>query len=541
MNHAVTGADSPGFGRQPRPSQGPHGVTRGGPFFVGEDMTARPLDPDPFSEFNCLPLAFYLDPNEWQVEAFRHRASVRHFRRLPRTFKFAEDFAAQLSRGTWGAEHERGWATLVAGKARVTRYNVETIQPLTSNELLKAFVRLDRHGIGTRDRFELGWLSVSAEAERPHISCIRFDIDLDQVFENEEVKLLVKVVEPCRAVGALVQLPCSVMTTGRRGIQAHYTLPARLTTDDARVVRDALRAELASVLPRHASLDKDSVDHLLRLPLTRHARTNRLALYLDLSGQVLPVEEQVESALRAWTPTGVEDREELLARIAELTPPQLIKVATKTVPALDDQASATAISRGPRDHEWSSLIREPLVAGRTWEYLVRRKGVYAHVARYGPSEAKRRLRAKVMEMPEDGKMAERLSTVDGLVKTFELRKTRTFQQVDVALSAAELLQVEAYREELRAAGVRADCIARQEMVYAAWLVAERQYGHQVNGARIARTAGRLYGAAAPQGRAVYRALDMLRENNKIWFVTLRADTVEQRLSGSFLVPDDLCE
>ncbi len=430
---------------------------------------------------------------------------------------------------------------MVAGRARETRYKVEVIRPLTTNELLKAFVRLDRHGIGTRDRFEPAWLSVSQGAERPHIACIRFDIDLDQVFANEDTELLVEVVDLCREVGDNVQLPCSLMTTGRRGIQAHYTLPVRLATAEAGIVRDALRAHLAAVLPAHANLDKDSVNHLLRLPLTRHARTNRLALYLDPAGQVLPVEEQVESALRAWTPTGAEEQEELLARIAQLTPPQLATVATQPVPALDGQPSATIISRGPRGHAWSSLIGEPLVAGRTWEYLVKRKGVYAHVARYGPREAKRRLRRKVIEMPEDGKMAERLSTVEKLVDTFQLRQSQPSEPEDVALSDGEQVRVEAYKEELRAAGVRTDCIARQEMVYAAWLVAERLYGHQVNGARIAQVAKRLYGAEAPKGRAVYRALDMLREKNKIWFVTLRADGVEQRLSGSFLVPHDLRE
>lgn len=504
-------------------------------------MNPRPLDPNPFSEFNCLPLGFYLDPEAWQSEAFRHRASVRHFRRLPMTSKFAEDIAARLSRGTWGVEHERGWATMVAGKARETRFNVETIQPLTTNELLKAFVRLDRHGIGTRDRFDPAWLSVSAEAERPHISCIRFDIDLDQVFANEDAELLIEVVDLCRIVGESVQLPCSVMTTGRRGIQALYTLPVRFTTTDAGLVRDVLRAQLAAEFPAHAILDKDSVNHLLRLPLTRHAKTNRLALYLDPKCQVLPVEQQIESALRAWNPTGAEEREELLARMASSNPPHLADVAIQSVPAFDTQPSASTILRGPRDHAWSSLISEPLVAGRTWEYLVERKGVYAHVARYGQPEANRRLREKVMEMPEDGKMAERLSTVEKLVDTFQLRQAQPSESENVALSDGEQVRVEAYKEELRAAGVRTDCIARQEMVYSAWLVAERQHGHQVNGARIARAAERLYGAAAPKGKSIYRALDMLREKNKIWFVTLRADAVEQRLSGSFLVPDDFRE
>lgn len=536
----MTGAGSPGIGRKSDRLRAPRRHTCG-PFFIGDDMTPRPLDQDPFSEFNCLPLGFYLDPDAWQAEAFRHRASVRHFRRLPRTSRFAEDFAAQLSRGTWGAEHVAGWTTMVAGRTRETRYKVEVIQPLTTNELLKAFVRLDRLGIGTRDRFDPAWLSVSSAAERPHISCIRFDIDLDQVFANQDAELLVEVVDLCRAVGDNLQLPCSVMTTGRRGIQAHYTLPVSLTTAEAGLVRDALRLQLTAVLPAHANLDKDSVNHLLRLPLTRHAKTNRLALYLDPWGQVLPVEEQVESALRAWTPTDAEEREELLARIAELTPPQQANVATQTVPALDGQPSATIVSLGPRGHAWSSLICEPLVAGRTWEYLVKRKGVYAHVARYGPREAKRRLRGKVMEMPEDGKMAERLSTVENLVDTFQLRQSQPSEPEDVALSDGEQVQVEAYVEELRAAGFRMDCIARQEMVYAAWLVAERHYGHQVNGARIARTAERLYGAAAPKGKSIYRALDMLREKNKIWFVTLRAGTVEQRLSGSFLVPHDFRE
>jgi len=504
-------------------------------------MNPRPLDQDPFSESNCLPLGFYLDPTAWQSEAFRHRASVRHFRRLPRTSSFAEDFAAQLSRGTWGAEHVAGWTTMVAGRMRETRYKVETIQPLTANELLKAFVRLDRHGIGTRDRFDPAWLSLSAEAERPHISCIRFDIDLDRVFANEDTELLVEVVEHCRQVGENVQLPCSVMTTGRRGIQAHYTLPVRLTTDHAGLVRDVLRAHLAAVLPAHANLDKDSVNHLLRLPLTRHAKTSRLALYLDPAGQVLPVEEQVESALRAWTPTGAEEQEELLARIGAFTSPQQASVPLQSVPALDSKPPATTILRGSRDHAWSSLIREPLVAGRTWEYLVERKGVYAHVARYGRSEAKRRLRAKVLAMPDDGKTAERLSTVDGLVKTFELQKTEPLEPLDIALTDTEALQVEAYVEELHEGNIRRDCISRQEMVFGAWLVAERLYGHQVNGARIAQVAKRLYGAEAPKGRAVYRALNMLREKNKIWFVTLRTDWVEQRLSGSLLVPDDLRE
>lgn len=536
----MTGADSPGFGRKSDRLRARRRHTCG-PCSIRDGMTPRPLDPDPFSDFNCLPLGFYLDPDAWQAEALQRRASVRHFRRLTITTRFAENFAAQLSRGTWGAEHERGWATLVAGKTRETRYKVETIQPLTSNDLLKAFVRLDRHGVGTRDRFDPAWLSVSAEAERPHISCIRFDIDLDQVFANEDTELLVEVVNLCGAVGENLQLPSSVMTTGRRGIQAHYTLPVRLTTAEAGLVRDALRLQLTAVLPAHANLDKDSVNHLLRLPLTRHAKTNRLALYLDPSGQVLPVEDQIESALRAWTPTGAEEREELLARIAPLNPPHQADVATQSMPALDTQPPATTIWRGSRAHAWSSLIREPLVAGRTWEYLVERKGVYAHVARYGPSEAKRRLRGKVMKMPEDGKMAERLSTVEKLVDTFQLRQSQPSEPEDVALSDGEQVRVEAYKEELRAAGVRTDCIARQEMVYAAWLVAERHHGHQVNGARIARTAERLYGAAAPKGRAVYRALDMLRERNKIWFVTLRADGVEQRLSGSFLVPDDLRE
>ncbi|MBX3109950.1 MAG: hypothetical protein KF743_12265 [Fimbriimonadaceae bacterium] len=310
-------------------------------------------------------------------------------------------------------------------------------------------------------------------------------------------------------------------------------------TADARMVRDVLRSLLLAALPAHACLDKDSVDHLLRLPLTRHSKTNRLALYLDQAGQVLPVEEQVEAALRAWTPTGAEEQEELLARIGALTPPQRDIVAKQVVPKLSPQRSGTGIFRGPKDEFWSNLIREPLVAGHTWNYLVVRRGVYAHIARFGKDEAKRRLREKVQSMPDDGKLAERLAKVERLVNTFELRQTEPPEFFDFVLTDDELRQVQSYVEELRANNARRDCISRQEMVYAAWLVAERLYGQQVSGARIARVAERLYGAKAPIGKSVYRALDMLRESNKIWFVTLNLNAVKEKLRGGFLVPDDM--
>lgn len=502
-------------------------------------MNPRPLDPNPFSEFNCLPLGFYLDPEAWQSEAFRHRASVRHFRRLPLTSKFAVDIAAQMSRGTWGEEHPSGWTTLVAGKSLETSFGVQTARPLGANDLLKALVRLDRFGLGTRDRFESAWLSVTPDASRPHVSCIRFDIDMDSVFDREDLPKLVEVAEVCRGVGELFFLPSAVMTTGRRGVQAHYTLPVRLTTGDARIVRDALRAHLVAELPGDASLDKDSVDHLLRLPLTRHAKTNRLSLYLDALGQVLPVEKQVETALSAWTPTESEEMNGLLARIDELTPPRQVLSAQQRVTTVEIKQSAATNFPGRRDKTWSSLIREPLEAGRTWDYMVSRKGIYAHVARYGHSEAKRRLREKVLAMPDDGKLKERLAKVETLVDTFELWKVEPHVPTEVAIKDAELLQVKAYVEELRAEPVRQDCVSRQEMVYSAWLVAERLYGLQVTGARIARTAERLFGAEAPQGRAVYRALDMLREKNKIWFVTLKRDEVSKRISGGYLIPQDL--
>lgn len=502
-------------------------------------MKPRLLDEDPFSEFNCFPLGFYLDPEVWQVEAFRYRASVHHFRRLSKTARFAAEFAEQLSRGTWGEEHECGWTTLVAGRKRSTRFGVGAILPLTNNELLKAFVRLDRHGIGTRDRYEPAWCSVAQGAERPHIACIRFDIDLDQVFTSENLQRLVEVADACRAVGAVVQLTCSVMTTGRRGIQAHYTLPVRLMTADARMVRDALRSLLVVALPAHACLDKDSVDHLLRLPHTRHSKTKRLALYLDHSGQVLPVDEQVEAAVRAWTPTGAEEHEVLLARIGALTPPQRDIVAKQAVPELTPQRSGTGIFRGPKDEFWSSLIREPLVAGHTWNYLVDRRGVYAHIARFGKYDAKRRLLEKVLSMPDDGKLAERIAKVERLVDTFEVWQTEPSEFFEVVLTDDELRQVQSYVEELRASNARRDCISRQEMVYAAWLVAERLYGQQVSGARIARVAERLYGAKAPIGKSVYRALDMLRDGNKIWFVTLKPSWVVERITGGFVMPPEL--
>lgn len=502
-------------------------------------MTPRTLDPDPFSDFNCLPLGFYLDPEEWLEEAFRPRTSVRRFKRLPTTARFAKDLAAQLSRGTWGEEHDRGWTTLVAGKTRQTRFKVECIGLLTHKELLRAFVRLDRHGLGTRDRFDPAWLSVSAEAEWPHVSCIRFDIDLDQVFASEDLEGLVEVGRACLSVGQVVQLPCSVMTTGRRGVQAHFSLPARLATADARSVRDALHAHLAKTLPSWAVLDKDSVDHLLRLPLTRHAKTHRLALYIGVDGQVLPVEEQIECTLRTFTPTGIESEDELKARFAELKPTnQPGQTAPVRVPSTAPNAYGPAF-RGARHDYWSSLIEEPLVAGRTWEYLSLRGGVYAHVARFGKEVAKKRLREKVLDMPYDGKVAERLYKVERLVGTCDIRAIEPSEFSEFAFTDADVREVDAYVKELQAEGVRHDCIYRQEMVFGAWLVAERLYGPKVTGAKIARVVGRLYGAAAPTGKSVYRALDMLREKDKIWFVTLKERAVANRVCGGYLTPLDL--
>ena len=202
-----------------------------------------------------------------------------------------------------------------------------------------------------------------------NVRSIRIDIDCDDVWGTRDQRMLRAQVRACATLAEQLGLGFSVFRTGGRGIQAIYSLPWPQTPLSASwlsaVLRDALSIRLAGL---SAVVDCDSTRAILRLPLGLHAKSGLLGLFLSpVSGEILPLEEQVRFSTKAFAAPRTESRSVLAL--------QAIRLAFDSIgdnlTVVSDDAEQTAWEHLP----FGSEFLQVLVDGRATPLPGREKRV----------------------------------------------------------------------------------------------------------------------------------------------------------------------
>jgi hypothetical protein len=251
------------------------------------------------SERNFLPLAAYLDSQRWPEFVRLPEPNITSFKkRTPNTVFVAEALIEAIGLGyRWGREYApKRWDLVDAGKdslgprfcgAEKVGVEERITVPLLPKYVFAAFTG---HGnaVAVSDRYSKtheGWVKdakILSPWDTPTVSSIRFDIDFPGGWER------CKALEVCRSVksfGDTIGLMTRSFSTGNRGVQIVFNLPAKVTIRIATGLAALLRESLSYALDDLAVVDADSTSAILRLPGCNHAKTKFLALYIDVDNK----------------------------------------------------------------------------------------------------------------------------------------------------------------------------------------------------------------------------------------------------------------
>jgi hypothetical protein len=251
------------------------------------------------SERNFLPLAAYLDSQQWPEFVGLPEPNVTSFKkRTPNTVFVAEALTEAIGLGyRWGREYApKGWDLVDAGKdslgprfcgAEKVGVEERITVPLLPKYVFAAFTG---HGnaVAVSDRYSKiheGWVKdakILSPWDTPTISSIRFDIDFPGGWQRT------RALEVCRTVksfGDTIGLMTRSFSTGNRGVQIVFNLPTKVTIRIATGLAALLRESLIYALGDLAVVDADSTSSILRIPGCNHAKTKFLALYIDVDNK----------------------------------------------------------------------------------------------------------------------------------------------------------------------------------------------------------------------------------------------------------------
>lgn len=490
-------------------------------------MPDHRLDADPFSSLNGLPLAAYTDSAGYEQLQYAARPNARTFRRLcPVAAKFAEDLSALCSRSVWGIQGLRGdhgWSKYTAGTSfTIKGGRVANRKAMTANDVLASLARKDRFAVGTEDR---------------NASSVRLDIDCPGILHGEDLDALRALESACRSAGAALGLPCHFRTTGGGGVAADYPLPDRLEIDDALTVTDAVRRVLEPLLPTGAKLDVDGCRSLMRLPLMRNAKTSRLGLYIR-DAKVLPVEEQLQTAVEAMTPTGG-DTASLLAAASEVLEGSLAAQGPRALARTpEEQLPSHKRARGANHAHWDAVRASRPEPGGFYEWLESKDLAYAFVWP-GTPEALEAGRSELYRIASEVACASeaerrlRYAKIDWFVDTFVMFDTGATGRREKpmgAVCAEDEMSANEMFHELLMAGYRADAC------HNAWLVA-RAYCHavRIHGRADARDTHRMCCRLYGEDTLAYKTVLRLLPPHNIT-VTIRDSRFA---AGGYVMPESM--
>jgi hypothetical protein len=248
------------------------------------------------SNSNTLPLAAYLDPDEWNVLVRLKKPNISSYHlRCKNTSSTAAGLFSQIGTGyCYGEEADPGkWTTFNAGSPGWThrwqgnsRVGVITgvFRPLESKDILRAFCG-PRSAIAVSDRFNenhLNWIKNPPVNDSPclmkTINSIRFDIDLAGGWSTFPA---IRLCNQASMAGDVSGFQNRSFFTGNRGIQTIFALPAPVTIRTATALASLLRNILQQHVGTDGIVDADSTSSLMRLPGCRHAKSQKLGLFID--------------------------------------------------------------------------------------------------------------------------------------------------------------------------------------------------------------------------------------------------------------------
>ncbi|WP_125206115.1 hypothetical protein [Capsulimonas corticalis] len=191
------------------------------------------------------------------------------------------------------------WKTIIAGKWIDGKNGKRGFpqQPMKLLDVIKTLADPDHCSIGNIDRWD-------RDLTHYKVRHIRIDIDLDRVFERDDIEALRSEIQLVKCIFAEFALEAHVMRTGNRGIQV--TAPIRpLPLQIAAVLVEAIQSVLRSASRYWIAKDfQSNLDGILRLPLGRHAWSKSISWMLGDDGSILPLEEQINAVQSAFGRNG---------------------------------------------------------------------------------------------------------------------------------------------------------------------------------------------------------------------------------------------
>lgn len=253
-----------------------------------QGWSANPFD------LHQAPFGSLLEPAGYAaIRAMKCPNTKSYAQLMPKTYAAAVDiFDAVGNKHVWGEHgYYKGnlptWKTRTDGRWHQTKsgkqFPDKTISLLN---VIKSLAHPESYSLANVDKF------TSNYARAQHI---RIDIDMDLVFQDDDLSSLQREIKLCRAIFTKFGLNAYIMRTGNRGIQAIAPIPA-MHRRFAMLLAECIRTVLSHTRRTWRAEDfQTNFDGLMRLPLGRHAFTESVSWYLGEDAAVLPLDRQIEA------------------------------------------------------------------------------------------------------------------------------------------------------------------------------------------------------------------------------------------------------
>lgn len=440
------------------------------------------FDRNVFARHN-QPFAAYVEPEGHALLMAMRAPKLENYKNLiPRTYKIAEEMLSAVPmRQQWGHQYGSGesarWATKTAGRV-IEVGNGKTCQrEMQLSDALKHFSGRIK-AMGNKDTHFSGlerWNKQTKTMEPviTSVQTLRVDVDMDDVFSNQNPEQLASEIYLQRQIAHSMGLAYGVFCTGGRGVQVVMPLPIAVPRPIASVLLYVYTKCLKHRQKPWSKTDKTNLKSIMRLPGGVHAGSGNVGLWIDPDAMKLyPIDIQAHlmaaGLKQALDPSsevfekhvfwhecktladylktaGVPEWDNLSERQFE----QLVQGVPKNrfishylearpitaiaVPQALPVGALNAVQQGhdsfdtPRNQsdgsgsEWAKGVwAEGYDAGASYEYFTKRGGIRAAVILFG-NEAESHLRNQAMDMAcrIEADMRQRMATIHSLVSSYQ--------------------------------------------------------------------------------------------------------------------------
>ncbi len=312
---------------------------------------------------NDLPFLAYVDPAVYKVLIHIKGRKAGSFKRIA-IYSQLDDFFVLLGKHDIYAVNYQGrpsgWATITAGWDDTRGFPIHSFRYIDFLNIL----------IG---EYRSGSSVALTDKKQNTIRNIRIDYDFKSYSGEAAIRLAREIQQKLADIG----LDCFFCCTGNRGIQAIIPFPEPLPFISACAFWERIKPYIDTDL---ATLDKVSINSLLRLPLGIHASTNNLGLYYSPeTGAYVSHIDQLNHLKNSWQwekpihiPNAIDQDAFLEAAEKDFSFIPDLKVVSLVVKPSQKKL--------PRNNDWAQEIwdqRTKLQPGQWQNYLLEQDAIRA--------------------------------------------------------------------------------------------------------------------------------------------------------------------